>query len=52
MEVDFVVIAILVAVILVFIYFVIKKNRKDQKSLENELNQRELTPDKHEDNKI
>ncbi len=52
MEINSVVIAILIVVILVFIYFVIKRNKKDQKKYENELNQSELTPDKHNDNKI
>ncbi|MBY0542966.1 MAG: hypothetical protein K2P75_06160 [Sphingobacteriaceae bacterium] len=52
MKINIVVIAIIIAAILLFIYFVIKRNRKDQKKFENELNQRELTPDKHKDNKI
>ena len=38
--------------ILVFVYFVIKRNRKDQKELENEINQREVKPKKHDSESI
>ena len=50
MEFNVVVISILVVAIILFVVFVIKRNRKDQKSLEKELNQKEITPDKHDEN--
>lgn len=52
MKINIVVIAIIIAAILLFIYFIIKRNRKDQKKFENELNQSELTPDKHKGDKV
>ncbi len=52
MEINYVVIAILIVAILGFDFFVIKRNRKDQKKMEREINQSELTPDKHQENKI
>ncbi|WP_169306840.1 hypothetical protein [Pedobacter polaris] len=52
MKLNIVVIAIIIVAILAFVYFIVKRNRKDQKELENELNQKELTPDKHDENKI
>lgn len=52
MEINYVVIAILIVAILGFVFFVIKRNRKDQKKMEREINQSELTPDKHQENKI
>ena len=50
MEFNVVVVAVLVVAIAFFIVFVIKRNKKDQKSLEKELNQKEITPDKHDEN--
>lgn len=47
MKVNIIVIAILIVAVLAFVYFVIKRNRKDQKKLEDELNQKELPTDKH-----
>ena len=52
MKVNMVVIAIIIVAILGFVYFIIKRNKKDQKQLESELNEKELTPNKHEDDKI
>ena len=52
MKINTVVIAIIIISILAFVIFVVKRNRKDQKKLENELNQKELTPDKHKGDKI
>ena len=50
MEFNVVVISVLVVAIALFVVFVIKRNRKDQKSLEKELNEKELTPDKNDQN--
>lgn len=52
MEFNSTVIGIGIIIILAFIYFVIKRNKKDQKNMENELNQAEIKPDKHEGDKI
>jgi len=48
MKINTVVIAIIVVAILAFLYFIIKRNRKDQKELEQELNQKEIKPDQHD----
>lgn len=50
MEFNVIVISVLVVAIALFIVFVVKRNRKDQKNLEKELNEKELTPDKHDQN--
>ena len=48
MKLNTVVIALLVVAILAFVYFIIKRNRKDQQSLEEDLNQREVKSEKHD----
>jgi len=52
MKSNSIVIALLIVAILAFVYFIIKRNRKDQKSLEKDLNQREVKPEKHDDEHI
>ncbi len=52
MKINFIVIAVLVVAILAFVYFVIKRNTRDRKELERELNQKELKPDQHTVDKI
>ena len=52
MKINIVIIAILVIAILALVYFVIKRNRKDQKELVNELNNRDIKPEKHEEDKV
>lgn len=52
MKINFILIAVAIVAILGFIYFVVKRNHKDQKDLEKELNQKELRPDKHSSDKI
>lgn len=52
MEVNRTVIAVLVIAILIFVYFIIKRNKKDRKSLEEELNQNDIKPDKHDEEHI
>ncbi len=49
-KVDILVILALVVFVLVFI--VIKRNKKDRKDLEKELNARELKSDKHDEEHI
>ena len=51
-EINTVVIAIVIVAILVFCYYIIKRNRKDLKKLENELNEREVKPEKHDEDHI
>lgn len=48
MKINVVIIAIVIVAILGFVYFIVKRNKKDQKELENELNQKEITPEKHD----
>ena len=52
MKINSVIIAIVVVAILAFVYFIINRNRKDQKDLEQELNEKELSTDKHDKDKI
>lgn len=52
MKINFILIAVAIVAILAFVYFVIKRNHKDQKDLEKELNQKELKPDKHSGDRI
>lgn len=52
MKINFILIAVVIVAILGFVYFIVKRNRKDQKNLEKELNQKELKPDKHSDERI
>ncbi len=52
MKVNSIVIALVIVAILAFVYFIIKRNRKDQKDLEEELNQKEIKPEKHDEEKI
>ena len=48
MKINPVVIAVIIIAVLGFLYFIIKRNRKDQKELEQELNQKEIKPDQHD----
>jgi preprotein translocase subunit YajC len=52
MKINFILIAVAIVAILGFVYFIIKRNQKDQKDLEKELNQKELKPDKHSDERV
>lgn len=52
MKLNFILITVAIVAILGFVYFVIKRNRKDQKELEKELNQKELKPEKHSSDHI
>lgn len=52
MKINIVIIAILVVAILALVYFVIKRNKKDQKELVDELNNSDIKPEKHEEDKI
>lgn len=47
MKINLILIAVAIVAILGFIYFVIKRNHKDQKNLEKELYKREVKPDQH-----
>ncbi len=52
MKINLVVIAIVIVAVLAFVYFIVKRNRKDQKDLEQELNEREIKPEKHRDQQV
>jgi preprotein translocase subunit YajC len=52
MKINFILIAVAIVAILGFVYFIIKRNKKDQKELEKELNQKELKPEKHDSEHI
>lgn len=46
------VIAIIVVSVLAFVYFIVKRNKVDQKALENDLNEREVKPGSHDEPRI
>ena len=52
MKVNIVIIALIVVAILAFVYFIIKRNKKDLKSLERELNEKEIKPETHDEEHI
>jgi preprotein translocase subunit YajC len=52
MKINFIIVAVAVVAILGFVYFIVKRNRKDRNELENTLNQRELKASKHSAPKI
>lgn len=49
---NYILIAVVVLLVLLLIFFIIKRNNVDRKELEKELNDAELTPDKHDGPKI
>ena len=49
MEINYLIVAPVFVAILALVFFLIRKNRKDQKEFENEIIQTELKPDKHDD---
>lgn len=51
MDLNMAIIGILIVLLIPFIFFIIRKNRKDQRELEDELNKREMNPDKHDENR-
>ena len=52
MKINMVVVAIIVVAIIAFVYFVIKRNKKDQQELEHELNSKDVKPESHPKDKI
>lgn len=52
MKINIVVVAIVIVAVLAFVYFIVKRNKKDQKKLEQELNERETKPERHEDPQV
>ncbi|MCY1536797.1 hypothetical protein D9M68_722680 [compost metagenome] len=52
MDISIAIAGILIVLIIPFVYFIIKRNRKDQRELEEELNKREMKPDKHDGDHI
>lgn len=52
MKIDILVIVIAAIAILAFVYFIITRNRKDQKKLEDDFNEQELYVDKHKNKRI
>ena len=52
MEIDYLIIALALLVGIVVIILLIRKNRKDQKDFEQKLNQEDIDPEHHKDEKI
>jgi len=49
MNINYTVVAIVLLVVLLLIIFLIRRNQKDKRKLEDEMNQEEITPEKHND---
>jgi len=52
MEINYLVVVPVLILVIALILFLIRRNRKDQKKLERELNQSELKPEKHDKDHI
>ena len=52
MKINFIVVAVAVVAILGFIYFIVKRNKKDRNNLERTLNQSEMKASKHSAPKV
>jgi len=52
MEINYLLIGLVVLVVIILIIWLITRNRKDQKDLERKLNQSELNPEKHKEDRI
>ena len=48
MEINYLVVVPVLILVIALILFLIRRNRKDQKKLEQELNESELKPEKHD----
>lgn len=49
MEINYSIVGLILLVTIFLIIFLIRKNKKDKKKLESDLNQSELKPEKHGD---
>ena len=52
MEVNYFIVVLVLLAAILFILWFIKRNRKDKKEFEKEINQKELTPEKHDEDRI
>lgn len=52
MDINYVIVAAVLFVVILLIVFLIRRNQKDRKAFEKEVKDSELKPDKHEDNKV
>lgn len=52
MDINMAIIGVLIILVIPFIFFVIRRNRKDQRDMEEEMNKREMNPDKHDGDHI
>jgi preprotein translocase subunit YajC len=52
MEVNYVVIGLILLAAIVFIVWFIKRNRKDKKEFEEEINRKELPPEQHDEDQV
>lgn len=47
---DYIILGVLLILIIVLLIFIIKRNNKDRKKFERDLNQSEIKPEQHSDN--
>lgn len=47
---DYIILGVLLILIIVLLIFIIKRNNKDRKEFERDLNQSEIKPEQHSDN--
>lgn len=52
MEFNIALIGVLIILVIPFVFFIIRRNRKDQRDMEDDFNKREVNPEKHHENHI
>lgn len=52
METNYLIIALLILAVIVLVFWVITRNRKDRKDLEHKINTSELKPDAHKKDSV
>jgi len=48
MDLNIAIIAVLIILVIPFVFFIIRRNRKDQRNMEDDFNKQETKPDKHD----
>jgi len=52
MEIDYLIISLALLVAVIVVILLIRKNRKDQKDFEQKMNQQDIDPEHHKEEKI
>jgi hypothetical protein len=52
MERNTVIEGVIILLVIILIIYLVSRNRKDQKKIEQEMNQSEIKPEKHDDDQV